>query len=207
MAKQISVNAVNPQKRLLQHVSGILAAGGLVICPTETSYSLLWHLEDKKTLDRVRTLRQLPKKHPMTLVFPELSSIATYARVDNYAFRLLKSTTPGPYTFILKATREVPKRLIHPNKKTIGIRVSAHPILVQLLALLSEPLMSTTLLLPQYELPLTEPDEIHAAWGHAVDVIIDGGICGQELTSVIDLTGDFPVVLRQGKGDVQQFSV
>jgi tRNA threonylcarbamoyl adenosine modification protein (Sua5/YciO/YrdC/YwlC family) len=191
---------------LLQRAVTILRDGGLVVYPTDSCYAFGWHIGAKPALDRVRTLRQTQRDHEFTLVCRDLSEIATYARVDNWAYRLLRSLTPGPYTFILRATSEVPKRLQDPKRKSIGIRVPDHTITQALLEELGEPLMSSTLLLPDNPLPLTEPDEIRERVAKLVDAIVDGGACGMDPTSVLDLSGGEVTVLRKGKGDVSAFA-
>jgi tRNA threonylcarbamoyl adenosine modification protein (Sua5/YciO/YrdC/YwlC family) len=191
---------------LLQRAVTILRDGGLVVYPTDSCYAFGWHIGAKPALDRVRTIRQTQRDHEFTLVCRDLSEIATYARVDNWAYRLLRSMTPGPYTFILRATSEVPKRLQDPKRKSIGIRVPDHTITQALLEELGEPLMSSTLLLPDDPLPLTEPDEIRTRLAKLVDAIVDGGACGVDPTSVLDLSGGEVTVLRKGKGDVSAFA-
>jgi tRNA threonylcarbamoyl adenosine modification protein (Sua5/YciO/YrdC/YwlC family) len=200
------VHPKTPQRRLLQRAVTILRDGGLVVYPTDSCYAFGWHIGAKPALDRVRTIRQTQRDHEFTLVCRDLSEIATYARVDNWAYRLLRSMTPGPYTFILRATSEVPKRLQDPKRKSIGIRVPDHTITQALLEELGEPLMSSTLLLPDDPLPLTEPDEIRTRLAKLVDAIVDGGACGVDPTSVLDLSGGEVTVLRKGKGDVSAFA-
>ncbi len=201
----LQVHPLNPQRRLLQQVVERLRAGAVIIYPTDSAYALGCHIGNKAALDRIRTIRQLDQKHNFTLVCRDLSELSTYAIVDNTGYRLLRNHTPGPYTFILKATPEVPRRLMHPRRKTIGMRVPDNPIALLLLELLDAPLMSVTLILPGDELPLTDTEEMQRRLGHQVDVIVDGGACGLEPTSVIDLAGDEPVVTRHGKGDVRAF--
>lgn len=181
-----------------------MRAGGLVAYPTDSSYALGCHIGDKRAMDRIHRIRRTDKDHNFTLVCRDLSEIATYARVDNWAYRLLKAFTPGPYTFILRATSEVPKRLQNPRRKTIGIRVPDHPIPQALLDYLSEPIMSSTLMLPDDELPMTDPDEMLDRLSGRVEAVINGGAGGLEPSTVIDLTGDELVILRQGKGDTSQ---
>lgn len=206
MSQYFKVHPKTPQRRLLQRAVTILRDGGLVVYPTDSCYAFGWHIGAKPALDRVRTLRQTQRDHEFTLVCRDLSEIATYARVDNWAYRLLRSLTPGPYTFILRATSEVPKRLQDPKRKSIGIRVPDHTITQALLEELGEPLMSSTLLLPDNPLPLTEPDEIRERVAKLVDAIVDGGACGMDPTSVLDLSGGEVTVLRKGKGDVSAFA-
>jgi tRNA threonylcarbamoyl adenosine modification protein (Sua5/YciO/YrdC/YwlC family) len=175
------------------------------VYPTDSCYALGCHIGDRAAAERIQRIRQTGKDHNFTLVCRDLSEIATYARVDNWAYRLLKAHTPGPYTFILQATREVPRRLQNPRRQTIGIRVPQHPVPQALLTELGEPIMSSTLLLPGMELPLSDPDEIATALSGQVDLFLDSGNCGIEPSTVVDLTGGFPVVVRTGKGDVRDF--
>ncbi|MEN7343594.1 MAG: L-threonylcarbamoyladenylate synthase [Pseudomonadota bacterium] len=204
MTDRIEIHPVNPQPRQIARVVSMIRAGGLVAYPTDCSYALGCHIGDKRAMDRIRRIRQTNKDHNFTLVCRDLSEIAAYARVDNWAYRLLKAYTPGPYTFILRATGEVPKRLQNPRRKTIGIRVPDHPIPLSMLEHLSEPIMSSTLLLPGDENPVTEPSEMLERLNGRVEAVIDGGAGGLEPSSVIDLTGDSVVILRQGKGDTSQ---
>ena len=207
MGQRLHIHPDNPQQRLLQIAVDALRLGQLVVYPTDTTYALAWHLGDKNALDRVVNLRGLSKNHQFTLACRDLSELGSYARVDNSAFRLLKSLTPGPYTFILPASREVPRRLQNPRRKTIGLRVPDHPIARALLESLGEPLMSSTLLLPGDELPLTDSREMLERLSSQVDLVIDGGYCGLEPTTVLDLTGETPSVLRPGRGDVSMLSL
>ncbi len=199
------VHPVNPQLRLLNRAAEIIRAGGLVVYPTDSSYALGWHVGDKAALERVRRLRGIERDHDFTLACRDLSDIATYARVDNWAYRLLRALTPGPYTFVLRATHQLPKRLQDPKRRSIGIRVPDHTIAQALLGALGEPLMSSTLLLPNESIPLTDPDDIRDRLERHVDAIIDGGACGIEPTSVLDLSGEEVAVVRKGKGDVSAF--
>ncbi len=196
------IHPENPQPRLISQAVAVLRHGGIVVYPTDSSYALGCHLGDKAALERIRRIRQLDAQHNFTLMCQDLSELATYARVGNQAFRLLKALTPGPYTFILTASREVPRRLQHPRRKTIGLRVPDHPIAQALLETLGEPMLSVTLILPGDDMPLTDPEEIRERIGKQVDVIIDGGDCGHEPTTVIDLSGESPQVVREGKGDI-----
>ncbi len=205
-AEHIIVHPDDPQQRLLGRAIERLHAGAVIAYPTDSSYALGCALGDKNAMERIRRLRGHDKSHHFTLLCRDLSEIATYARINNSDYRLLKTYTPGPYTFILEATREVPRRVQHAQRKTIGIRVPDHRIAQTLLGLLDEPLMTCTLMLPGEDYPLSDPDEIMELIGHEVDVIVDGGNCGLEPTSVIDLTGDTPVVIRTGKGDVSALS-
>jgi tRNA threonylcarbamoyl adenosine modification protein (Sua5/YciO/YrdC/YwlC family) len=199
------VHPINPQLRLMNRAAEIVRAGGIVVYPTDSSYALGWHLGDKAALERVRQLRGIERDHDFTLACRDLSDIATYARVENWAYRLLKALTPGPYTFILRATHQLPKRLQDPKRRSIGIRVPDHTIAQALLGAVGEPLMSSTLLLPNDPYPLTDPEDIRDRLERRVDVIIDGGSCGIEPTSVLDLSGDEVAVVRKGKGDVTAF--
>jgi tRNA threonylcarbamoyl adenosine modification protein (Sua5/YciO/YrdC/YwlC family) len=205
VSQHFKVHPVNPQRRLLQRAVEIIRAGGIVVYPTDSSYAFGWHIGDKAALDKIRRIRQTERDHDFTLACRDLSEIATYAKVDNSEYRLLRAHTPGPYTFILRATHETPKRLQDPKRRSIGIRVPDHAIAQGLLELLDEPLMSSTLLLPGDSLPLTEPDEVVERVGKLVDAIIDGGACGMEPTSIIDLSRGEVTVLRKGKGDTSAF--
>jgi tRNA threonylcarbamoyl adenosine modification protein (Sua5/YciO/YrdC/YwlC family) len=196
-----AIHPTHPQQRLIARAAEIIAAGGLAVYPTDTTYALGCHIGDKSALDRIRQIRRLDEGHHFTLACRDLSEIAVYARVDNSGFRLLKQLTPGPYTFLLPATRETPRRLVHPKRKTIGLRVPEHPIAQALLATLGEPMMTTTMQLPGDELPLSDPEEIRDRLGKLVDVIIDGGACGVLPTTIIDLTGATPELVRQGQGE------
>jgi len=195
----------NPQVRLIRGAADIIRSGGVVVYPTDSAYALGCQIGDKDALDRIRRIRKLDDRHNFTLVCRDLSEIATYARVDNTAYRLLRHCTPGPYTFILKATSEVPRRLMHPKRKTVGLRVPDNRIAASLLADLGEPLMSVTLIMPGEEYPLTDPYDIRDTLQHEVDLVIDGGYCGMEPTTVVDLADDIPIVLRVGKGDIAPF--
>ena len=200
MSQYFDIHEKNPQQRLIKQAVEIIHGGGVIVYPTDSSYALGCHIGDKKALDRLRRIRQIDEKHNLTLVCKDLAEISTYAKVTNTDYRLLKSLTPGPYTFILKATNEVPRRLMHPKRRTIGIRVVEHPIVNALLDELGQPLMSCTLILPNEELPVTEAEDVRSILEHQVDLIIDGGHCGLEPTTVIRLTEDQPIVRRQGKG-------
>lgn len=202
MAKLIEVHPDNPQPRLVAEIAETIKGGGLIAYPTDSSYAFGCHIGDKRAMDRIRRIRRTDKHHNFTLVCSDLSEIGTYARLDNWAYRMLKSMTPGPYTFILPATREVPKRLQHPKRRTIGLRVPDHVLVRAVLEALGEPIMSSTLLLPGDELPLTDPHEIEGRIGHEIDLIIDAGSTGIEPTSVIDLSDGTVRVLRVGRGDV-----
>ncbi len=205
MAQFFQIHPEDPQPRLIQRVGDIVRQGRVIIYPTDSSYALGCGIGEKGALDRIRAIRRVDNKHNFTLVCRDLSEITTYAKIDNRDYRLLKSLTPGAYTFIHKATKQVPRRLQHPKRKTIGIRVPDHPIAQALLAELGEPMMSTTLILPDDDMPLTDPYEIHDILDYAVDMIIDGGYCGFEPTTVVDMTGDTPEVARRGQGDARLF--
>lgn len=205
MSQFFHIHPVNPQQRLIKEAVGIIFRGGVIIYPTDSAYALGCGLANKEAANRIRRIRQLREDHCFTLVCRDLSEIATYAIVDNTTFRLLKSLTPGAYTFLLKATKEVPKRLQDPKRKTIGIRVPDCRIVQDLLTELNEPLMSSTLILPGKEHPMIDPEEMYEQLGSQVNLVIDGGACGIEPTSVIDLYHDEPVVLRRGKGDISIF--
>lgn len=196
----ISVHPENPQPRLIKQAVDIVRAGGVIVYPTDSSYALGCHIGDKDAMERIRLIRNIDTKHNFTLVCRDLSEIASYAKVDNAAYRLIKSLTPGPYTFILKATHEVPRRLQNPKRKTIGLRVPNHVIARALLETLGEPLMSSTLMLPDSDVPLNDPEEIFTTLKHQVDLVIDGGNCGLVPTTVVDLEDGTPRIVRQGKG-------
>lgn len=205
MSQYFKVHPVNPQVRLLRQAAEIIRGGGVIVYPTDSCYAFGWHIGDMQALERVRQIRHTERDHDFTLVCRDLSDIATYARVENWAYRLLKSRTPGPYTFILKATHEVPKRLQDPKRRSIGIRVPDHTVAQALLDELGEPLMSSTLLLPGDDLPLSDPEDIRDRLEGTVDLIVDGGACGVEPTSVLDMSRDEVTVVRNGKGDVSAF--
>jgi len=195
----------NPHARLIRQAVQIVREGGVVVYPTDSCYALGCHIGDKEAMERIARIRQTDKHHQFTLVCRDLSEIATYARVSNQHYRWLKAYTPGPYTFILAATRETPKRLQHQRRRTIGIRVPDHAVPLALLAELNEPLMSSTLLLPGDEFPMVDGREIHDRLKHVVDAVLDAGHCGAEPTTVIDLEGAAPVIVRRGKGDPSPF--
>jgi tRNA threonylcarbamoyl adenosine modification protein (Sua5/YciO/YrdC/YwlC family) len=206
MSQYFCIHPQNPQMRLITETAKIIRNGGVIVYPTDSVYAIGCRLNDKKAHDRIKQIRQLNDKHNFTLMCRDLSEIATYAKVDNQKYRLLKASTPGPYTFLLPATKEVPTRLQHPKKKTIGIRVPDNNITLAILEELNEPLMSVTFVLPNQFEQLLDPEEIYQKLGSQVDLVINGGPCGTELTSIIDLFGDEPVVVREGKGDVTIFS-
>jgi len=207
MAQFFTIHPDNPQPRLIMRAVEIIRAGGLIVYPTDSCYALGCHIGDKAAVGRIRAIRQIGAHHHFTLVCRDLAEIAVYARVDNRQFRLLKSATPGSYTFILQATREVPKRLMHPRRKTIGLRIPDHAVVRALLAALGEPLLSSTLTLPGDDTPLNDASEIRARLEHQVDLVLDSGSCGVSPTTVADLTGPGPVITRHGKGSLAPFGV
>jgi tRNA threonylcarbamoyl adenosine modification protein (Sua5/YciO/YrdC/YwlC family) len=205
MAQLLAIHPKNPESRLIRRAVDVLLGGGVLAYPTDSAYALGCMIGNKAGLQKITRIRQLDTKHNFTLVCRDLSELATYARVDNSAYRLLKAFTPGPYTFILKATSEVPRLMMHPKRKTIGIRVPDHPVISAMLTMLDQPILSSTLILPGEEDPPYEIDEVLSSIGHAVDLVIDSGYCGPEVTTVVDLSEGAPQVLRQGKGDPQPF--
>jgi tRNA threonylcarbamoyl adenosine modification protein (Sua5/YciO/YrdC/YwlC family) len=205
MSQFFQIHPDNPQQRLISRAVEIVRGGGVIAYPTDSAYALGCQLGEKSALERIRRIRRLDDNHNFTLICRDLSELGTYAKVNNSVYRLIRNHTPGPYTFILRATDEVPRRLLHPKRRTIGLRVPENPIAQMLLQTLGEPLMSVTLILPGDELPLTDPEMIRERLQHDIDLVIDGGICGAEPTSVIDLADDVPVVLREGRGDVTPF--
>ncbi len=204
-SRYFEVHPKDPQPRLIKQAVEIIREGGVVVYPTDSSYALGCHIGDKAAMERIARIRQTDKHHHFTLVCRDLSEIAKYARVSNQQYRTLKAFTPGPYTFLLEATRETPKRLQNPKRRTIGIRVPDHPVPRSLLEELGEPLMSSTLILPGEQTPMSDAREIQERLLHSVDAVIDGGNCGFEPTSVVDLAGPGPIVVREGKGDVSVF--
>jgi tRNA threonylcarbamoyl adenosine modification protein (Sua5/YciO/YrdC/YwlC family) len=202
MAQLYSVHPVDPQVRSLRQAAQILDHGGVGAIPTDSCYALACHLDDKAAVDRVRQIRRIDERHMLTLMCRDLSDIGLYAKVDNRQYRLLKNATPGPYTFILEATREVPRRLSHPSRKTIGLRVPDHRVAAGLLDVLGQPLLTTTLQLPGDEMPLNDPQDILDRLEHQIDFVLDAGACGIEPTTIVDLTGPEAVLVRQGKGSV-----
>ncbi len=207
MAQYFHIHPHNPQRRLIRRAVEIICHGGVTVYPTDSSYALGCHIGNKAAMERIRAVRRLDDKHNFTLVCRDLSEVAAYAKVSNTAYRLLKANTPGPYTFILPATREVPRRLQHPKRKTIGLRIPDNIIAQTLLSELGEPLMSVTLILPGESIPLSDPAEIRSRLEHHVDLIVDGGYCGLEPTTVVDLESDQPQIRREGKGGVAAFAV
>lgn len=205
MSQYFAIHPDNPQARLLRQAVTIIEDGGVIVYPTDSGYAFGCSLGNKAALERIRRLRQLDKGHNMTMVCRDLSQLSAYARVSNPIFRLLKAFTPGSYTFILTATNEVPRLMLHPKRKTLGLRIPDHPITLALLEALDAPLMSSSLILPGASVPLSEPEAIKDVIGNQTDLIIDGGSCGHEPTTVVDLTGAYPEILREGKGDPEPF--
>jgi tRNA threonylcarbamoyl adenosine modification protein (Sua5/YciO/YrdC/YwlC family) len=202
MAQYFEVHPDNPQIRLLKQAAALLEKGGVLAVPTDSSYALVCHLDDKAAVDKMRQIRGVDDKHHLTLLCRDLAELASYARVDNRQFRLLKAATPGPYTFILEASKEVPRRVSHPSRKTIGLRVSEHKVLHELLALHNGALLATTLIAPNETNPLNDAQEIRERFEHQLAAVIDAGACALEPTTVVDLSGDEPVVIRQGRGEL-----
>ncbi len=200
MAQLFEVHPDNPQARLLKQAVALLEKGGVLAVPTDSSYALVCHLDDKAAADSLRRIRGVDDKHHLTLLCRDLSELASYARVDNRQFRLLKNATPGPYTFILEASKEVPRRLSHPARKTIGLRLPDHKVLQELLALLGAPLLATTLIPPGDTEPLNDAQEIRDRFEHQIAAVLDAGACPMQATTVVDLSGDAPQLVRQGRG-------
>lgn len=207
MAQFFEIHPEHPQPRLVRQAAQILREGGLIALPTDAAYALVGHLGDADVLQRIRRIRQVDERHHFTLMCHDLSQIATYARVDNTQYRLLKAVTPGPYTFILEGTRELPRRLLHPKRKTIGLRVPDHPVITALLDELGEPVLTSSLLLPGEEAPLTDAGEIRDRLGREVELVVESGTCGLEVTTVVDLTSGAPELLRAGKGSLEPFGL
>jgi len=207
MAQFFAVHPTHPQARLVRRAAEIVRGGGLIAYPTDSCYALGCLSAATASLGRLRRIRDIDERHHLTLMCRDLSEIGRYAIVDNARFSLIKRVTPGSYTFILHATRELPRRLIHPKRKTIGVRVPAHPVALALLAELDEPMLSATLLLPGHEQPLADAQEIRERLEHELDLVIDAGSCGTEPSTVIDLTAQTPLVLRKGKGSLEPFAV
>jgi tRNA threonylcarbamoyl adenosine modification protein (Sua5/YciO/YrdC/YwlC family) len=205
MSIYLQLHPVSPQKRFIRQAVEVLRGGGVIVYPTDSCYALGCHIGDKAALQRISDIRQVDRHHHYTLVCRDLAEVAKYALVDNWQYRLLRAYTPGPYTFILQASRETPRRLKHERRGTIGLRVPDHPVTALLLGEFGEPIMSSTLLLPGEDLPRTDAAEIHLALDGRVDMVLDGGNCGLEPTSVIDLSEGRAVVLRKGRGDVSPF--
>ncbi|CAH1191444.1 putative RNA-binding protein YciO [Candidatus Nitrotoga sp. BS] len=207
MSQFFTIHPTNPQSRLIKQAADLVRNGAVIAYPTDSCYALGCHLGDKDAVARIRQIRGVDDKHHMTMVCRDLSELARYARVDNVQFRLLKNNTPGSYTFILEATKEVPKRLQHPKRSTIGVRIPDHPVALALLEELGEPLISSTLILPNEEFALNDAEQIRDLLQHQIDLVVDGGAVGLDSTTVIDLTKDTPVVVRLGKGDVSPFLI
>jgi tRNA threonylcarbamoyl adenosine modification protein (Sua5/YciO/YrdC/YwlC family) len=207
MSQYLEIHPVNPQPRIIRRAAEIVRAGGVIVYPTDSCYALGCHVGDKAAMQRMRVIRQVDERHHFALVCRDLSEVATYAKVDNRQYRMLKAATPGCYAFILEATRVVPKRLQHPSRRTIGVRIPDHPVVRALLAELGEPLLSSTLTLPGEEVPLNDPDEFSQRLEHQVDLILDAGSCGVEPTTIVNLTGPVPLITRVGKGDTAVFGV
>ncbi len=207
MSQFFHIHPDNPQLRLIKQAAQIIHGGGIIAVPTDSCYALVCHLDDKAAVERLRRIRGVDDKHHLTLLCRDLSEIALYARVDNRQYRMLKAATPGPYTVILEATKEVPRRLSHPSRKTIGLRVPENAITHALLEELGQPLLGTTLILPDEEEPLTDAEEIRARLEKLIDLVIDGGACSLVPTTVIDLTTDEPLLIRQGRGDAALFGL
>jgi tRNA threonylcarbamoyl adenosine modification protein (Sua5/YciO/YrdC/YwlC family) len=201
MAQFFTVHPENPQARLLKQAVQLLKQGNVLAVPTDSSYALVCHLDDKNAADQLRRIRAVDDKHHLTLLCRDLSELANYARVDNRQFRAIKQATPGPFTFILEATKEVPRRLSHPQRKTIGLRVPEHKVLQELLALHGAPLLAATLIMPGEDAPLNDPQDIRERLEHQVGAVIDAGACSLEPTTVIDMSSDEPTVMRHGQGD------
>ncbi|SCY45051.1 tRNA threonylcarbamoyl adenosine modification protein, Sua5/YciO/YrdC/YwlC family [Nitrosospira sp. Nl5] len=207
MAQFFSIHPDNPQFRLIRQAAAIVRAGGVVAYPTDSCYALGGQLGDKNVMTRIRAIRQVDEHHHFTLMCRDLAEISHYAKIDNSQYRLLKASTPGSYTFIFQATREVPRRLQHPKRNTIGLRIPSHVVVQALLTELNEPLLSSTLILPGDEFPLNDTGEIRNRLEHQVELVLDGGACGLEMSTVIDLTGGTPMLIRQGKGSLAPFGI
>jgi tRNA threonylcarbamoyl adenosine modification protein (Sua5/YciO/YrdC/YwlC family) len=207
MSQFFQIHPVTPQKRLIHQAVEILRKGGVIVFPTDSAYAIGCCLDEKQALDRIKRVRRLDDKHNFTLMCRDLSDVGVFAKVGNTQYRLMKQFTPGAYTFILDATSEVPRRLLHPKRKTIGMRVPDNAIVQELLAELGEPIMSSTLILPGEEDPMTDPEDIRDRLEHELDLIIDGGFCGLEATTVVNMTGPVPEVTREGKGDPEPFQL
>ena len=207
MSQYFEIHPDNPQPRLIKQAAQILHAGGVCAVPTDSSYALVCHLDDKAAAEALRRIREVDAKHHLTLLCRDLSELATYARVDNRQYRMLKLGTPGPFTFILEATKEVPRRLSHPQRRTIGLRVPNHRVLQALLAELGQPLLATTLIAPGEREPINDPHEIRERMQRQVQAVLDAGACPMAPTTVIDLTGDEPLLVRQGRGELARLGL
>ncbi len=207
MAQYFEVHPDNPQPRLLKQAAQFLHAGGLCAVPTDSSYALVCHLDDKAAAEKLRRLREVDERHHLTLLCRDLSELGKYARVDNRQYRWLKLGTPGPYTFILEATKEVPRRVSHPSRRTIGLRVPEHRVTQDLLALLGQPLLATTFIPPGEHEPLNDPHEIRARYEHQLQAVVDAGACPMQPTTVVDLSGDEPVLIREGRGPLSRLGL
>ena len=204
MARRIDIHPTHPQGRLLKQAADILRDDGIIVYPTDSTYALGCRMNARDGQERIHAVRRDSVRHYLTLICPDLSSLANHARVDNQAFRLLKMLTPGPYTFILQASRDIPKRILDPKRKTIGLRIPDHPVVQGLLAELGEPLLSATLTDPTLDTPLLEPGELFDRYDNSIDLMLDVGACGLEPTTILDLTGPRPLLVREGRGDVSR---
>ena len=207
MAQFFSIHSDNPHLRLIRQAVSIIRSGGIIVYPTDSCYALGCQLGDKAAMTRIRFIREVDDKHHFTLVCRDLAEISNYAKIDNSQYRLLKATTPGNYTFILQASREVPRRLQHPKRNTIGLRVPEHPVVQALLEELGEPILSSTLILPTDDYPLNDAEEIRERLEHHVELVMDAGSCGVDMTTVIDLTSATPELIREGKGSLEPFGI
>ncbi|NIE87849.1 MULTISPECIES: L-threonylcarbamoyladenylate synthase [unclassified Burkholderia] len=207
MSQYFRIHPEDPQPRLVRQAVEIVKQGGVIAMPTDSSYALACHLDDKTAVERVRKIRGLDDKQLLSLLVRDLSELANFAMVDNHQYRLIKSVTPGPYVFVLQATKEVPRRLSHPSRKTIGLRVPDHAITLAVLETLGQPLLGTTLILPPDSDPLNDPEEIRERLEKQVDLVIDGGACPREPSTIVDLTGDAPVLVRAGRGSLEPFGL
>jgi tRNA threonylcarbamoyl adenosine modification protein (Sua5/YciO/YrdC/YwlC family) len=207
MSQFFAIHPENPQPRLIKQAAAIVRDGGVIAYPTDSAYALGCHMEDKKALDTIRRIRRIDDSHPLTLVCRDLSELSTFAKVDNVAFRLIKNNTPGPITFLLPATRDVPRRMMHPKRRTIGLRVLGNRIAAALLEELGEPMMSTTLILPGEDEPQSDPSVIRDILQHELDLVIDGGFCGFDESSIVSFLDDTISIVREGTGDVEPFRI
>jgi tRNA threonylcarbamoyl adenosine modification protein (Sua5/YciO/YrdC/YwlC family) len=207
LSQYFEVHPDNPQPRLLKQAAQILHAGGIAAVPTDSSYALVCHLDDKAAAESLRRIRAVDDKHHLTLLCRDLSELASYARVDNKQYRLLKAATPGPFTFLLEATKEVPRRVSHPSRRTVGLRVPDHRVTQELLAVLGQPLLATTLIPPGEHEPLNDPQEIRQRFQKLIQAVVDAGACPMQPTTVVDLTGDVPVLVRSGRGDPARLGI